>query len=214
MRVSDAQLERRRRRILEAAATCFGRHGIRGTTIKEICAEGNFSPGLVYHYFKAKEEIVAAVADRFSDHELASLAVATAAIQAKTEPHEVLAALLDYMRAEDGALAISLIAEASRDEALRQKLLQHEQRAGELIQEVIHLRLNGRSLEDRDEEDIVAAVLLLREGLRIMSGLRGEASAGSQALNVLLRAIGAERSSSTTKIFARAKGGDRTEGQD
>ncbi|MBN9691115.1 MAG: TetR/AcrR family transcriptional regulator [Verrucomicrobia bacterium] len=53
-------------RILQAAAGCFARFGFHQSSMKEICAAADMSPGSVYRYFPAKEDIVAAMieADR------------------------------------------------------------------------------------------------------------------------------------------------------
>ena len=64
MRVRDeAKAEVRRREILEASAACFVRRGFHQTTMNEICAEADISPGGLYRYFESKEEIVVAIAE-------------------------------------------------------------------------------------------------------------------------------------------------------
>jgi len=64
MRVRDeAKAEIRRREILEASAACFVRRGFHQTTMNEICAEADISPGGLYRYFESKEEIVVAIAE-------------------------------------------------------------------------------------------------------------------------------------------------------
>jgi len=52
--------------ILQAASVCFARHGFHQTSMKEICSAANRSPGSVYRYFPAKEDIITALieADR------------------------------------------------------------------------------------------------------------------------------------------------------
>jgi len=52
--------------VLQAAAECFAHRGFHATSIKEICAKADMSPGALYRYFKAKDDIVAALilADR------------------------------------------------------------------------------------------------------------------------------------------------------
>lgn len=73
MRVRDeAKAEIRRREILEASAACFVRRGFHQTTMNEICAEADISPGGLYRYFESKEEIVVAIAeaDRSDTHRL------------------------------------------------------------------------------------------------------------------------------------------------
>jgi TetR/AcrR family transcriptional regulator, transcriptional repressor of aconitase len=63
-RVSKAHLEKRREQILGAAARCFARQGFHRTTMQDIVREAALSPGAIYRYFAAKEDIIAAIATR------------------------------------------------------------------------------------------------------------------------------------------------------
>ncbi|MEJ2456733.1 MAG: helix-turn-helix domain containing protein [Novosphingobium sp.] len=54
MRTKDERLhERRKAEILKAAAACFADKGIRQTTMQEICAAAQISPGALYRYFES-----------------------------------------------------------------------------------------------------------------------------------------------------------------
>jgi TetR/AcrR family transcriptional repressor of uid operon len=55
--------EEKRRRILEAAADCFGRRGFHGTGMAEICEAAGMSAGNLYRYFRNKEAMIAALVD-------------------------------------------------------------------------------------------------------------------------------------------------------
>lgn len=57
------------RRILDAAKTCFVRHGFQGASMQQVCAEAGMSPGALYRYFASKEAIIEAIceADRRED---------------------------------------------------------------------------------------------------------------------------------------------------
>lgn len=63
-RVSDAHRERRRQQILDAARRCFVRQGFHQTSMTDIFTEAGLSAGAVYGYFKGKNEIIAAIAER------------------------------------------------------------------------------------------------------------------------------------------------------
>jgi AcrR family transcriptional regulator len=60
-KVTEAHLEARRRQIVDAALECFAQQGFQGTTVMDICAAADLSPGAVYRYFRGKEDIIAAV---------------------------------------------------------------------------------------------------------------------------------------------------------
>ncbi len=55
------QAERRREQLVEAALVTFARKGIDGASVKDIAEAANVTPGLLYHYFDSKEDLVAAV---------------------------------------------------------------------------------------------------------------------------------------------------------
>jgi AcrR family transcriptional regulator len=63
-KVSPEYLEARKNEILDAAFACFRRRGFHQTTMQDIYRETGLSPGAVYHYFRSKEEIIAAAIDR------------------------------------------------------------------------------------------------------------------------------------------------------
>ncbi len=65
MRRANAQLQiDRREEILAAAKRCFSRSGFHGTSMQEICAEAQMSPGGLYRYFPSKEAIIAGIAEQ------------------------------------------------------------------------------------------------------------------------------------------------------
>lgn len=51
----------RRVQILEVALKLFADQGVEGTTIKQIASEAKISAGLLYHYFKGKTDLLAAI---------------------------------------------------------------------------------------------------------------------------------------------------------
>jgi TetR/AcrR family transcriptional repressor of uid operon len=63
-KVLPEYLEQRRQHILDAAAACFTREGFHRTSMADICAEADMSPGAVYRYFRSKEEIIQAMCAR------------------------------------------------------------------------------------------------------------------------------------------------------
>lgn len=57
----------RRKQIVSTAVELFDRHGYANTTIARITKEAGMSKGLVYHYFKSKEEILYAINENVTD---------------------------------------------------------------------------------------------------------------------------------------------------
>ena len=62
-RVSAAQLEARRQRILAGARACFARHGYEGATVRRLEEEIGLSRGAIFHHFRDKESLFLAVAE-------------------------------------------------------------------------------------------------------------------------------------------------------
>lgn len=61
--VSSAARGAKREHILEAAIRVFALHGYHGARVSDIAAEAGIAYGLVYHYFKNKEEILRTIFD-------------------------------------------------------------------------------------------------------------------------------------------------------
>lgn len=65
--------DERREQILSAALKVFGAKGFAAAKIGDIAARANLSHGLVYHYFKSKEEIFYTLVKRAMDTSTQSL---------------------------------------------------------------------------------------------------------------------------------------------
>lgn len=66
-KLKEADASARREQIVDVAMRCFTRKGFAGTSITDICEEGDLSTGALYTYFASKEEIFEAVLDRWSE---------------------------------------------------------------------------------------------------------------------------------------------------
>jgi AcrR family transcriptional regulator len=62
-RVSQDQLDVRRREILAGARACFARHGYEGATVRRLEEETGLSRGAIFHHFRDKESLFLAVAE-------------------------------------------------------------------------------------------------------------------------------------------------------
>lgn len=124
-RISEEERATRREQILDAAMRCVAREGFHKTSMAHVIRESGLSAGAVYGYFRSKEEIIGAVADRAMDivgpaiekaisqspapRPTEIIHLVTHAIVRQTEEAEV-----DITR-----VAVSAWAEAARDEAVR-----------------------------------------------------------------------------------------------
>lgn len=64
--------ESRRLELLRAAARVFRERGVAGAGMREIAAAADVSPGILYHYFSGKDELLYFCQDRALDRMLAS----------------------------------------------------------------------------------------------------------------------------------------------
>jgi AcrR family transcriptional regulator len=62
-RVSQDQLDARRREILAGARTCFARYGYEGATVRRLEEEIGLSRGAIFHHFRDKDSLFLAVAE-------------------------------------------------------------------------------------------------------------------------------------------------------
>ena len=62
-RVSQDQLDARRREILGAARACFARHGYEGATVRRLEEATGLSRGAIFHHFRDKDSLFLAVAE-------------------------------------------------------------------------------------------------------------------------------------------------------
>ena len=74
--VTHATTPSRRRQIIHGALACFTERGVAQTSMADICRRSNASTGSIYHHFKSKEQLAAAVyLEGISDYQQGFLAV-------------------------------------------------------------------------------------------------------------------------------------------
>ena len=60
------QADKRRVELIDASLRLFADQGFRSTTIADIAAATGTAHGLVYHYFRSKEELLEAILERYA----------------------------------------------------------------------------------------------------------------------------------------------------
>src|SRR5215216_4493546 len=149
-RVSQQYRDARRREILEAAGRCFAENGFHSTSMQDFFAASGLSAGLVYRYFRSKDELLAELAGEAVEQLHASVEEAIAAGE-RPGTEEVLARLLrtiDELDARERiarvavhvwgeplvnpAVGSSFKAEIARLHAAMERLIRTAQAAGQL----------------------------------------------------------------------------------
>ena len=85
-----------RARVLEAALTLFGEHGVSGTTMKMIADSIGVSKASVYYQFGSKEEIVAAAAQPMFDDMARVVTIAEAVSDPRTRQEICISGLIEF----------------------------------------------------------------------------------------------------------------------
>jgi TetR/AcrR family fatty acid metabolism transcriptional regulator len=93
-RENGAERVDKRARILEAAIHVFARHGYHGARVSDIAREAGIAYGLVYHYFRNKEEILASVFEERWSGFLAVVEAIAAGPNTSNEKLEAIAAII------------------------------------------------------------------------------------------------------------------------
>lgn len=151
MRTRDPVLnEERRDAILEAATTCFVRHGFHASSMKDISAEADMSPATVYHYFASKADIVAGIVER----EHGTTADLLGILDAHADILAGLAAVLDRIAGAVTERDLILHAEVA-SELLRQEPLRQRARDSEAAST---MALAGRILAAQGTGQVAAAI--------------------------------------------------------
>jgi TetR/AcrR family transcriptional regulator, fatty acid metabolism regulator protein len=84
----------KRRQILDAAVTVFARQGFHSTRVSDIADEAGVAYGLVYHYFKSKDEVLN---ELFSERWSLLLAAIEEADSADRPPREKLEIVASFI---------------------------------------------------------------------------------------------------------------------
>ncbi|MBN2625162.1 MAG: TetR/AcrR family transcriptional regulator [Spirochaetales bacterium] len=115
---------RRREKILQAALDVFSRKGLGASKIEEIAGEAGMSRGLLYHYYRSKEEVYSAlIANAYERMAEAARSLEALPVTAKEKIRRALKELLANV-AESGKFArsVMLISRASSDESVPEEV--------------------------------------------------------------------------------------------
>jgi len=126
-KVSDEHRAARREQILDAALRQVAAQGFHRTTMADVIAASGLSAGAVYGYFRSKQDLIRAVAQRVAGT-IASTIDALGDTESLVAPDRALETVLDRVLgpAENGydmpAVAVQVWAEAARDAEVREIL--------------------------------------------------------------------------------------------
>ena len=175
---SNAAVLDRREQILEAAMLCFAKRGFHQTSMHDISAEAGISVGLIYRYFKNKEEVIAAIASEHKKH------VADLLDQAKQAP-TLLEAMEILFTSHCGerspqiisAFVVDLFAEASRNPRVAKILRNVVKSKADGVADLIARSPEGRRLAPwLDAHQIAEMIFAVNDGTMMRTVFRASST--------------------------------------
>jgi AcrR family transcriptional regulator len=202
-RVTDEHRASRREQILSAGWRCVARQGFHKTSMADIIRESGLSAGAVYQYFRSKDEIITAIAEKV----VAGADVIFDEVMARDSPptlHEavwlIVSRIEQISTAGEGELvkvALPTWAEAVRNESIRGVVAQAYRHLRGRMQELVErLQAAGEFDPDADPEQVAQVLFGLMPGFVLQRVILGDITAESYAagLSDLLRGTAVVRS--------------------
>jgi AcrR family transcriptional regulator len=120
---AGVRTQQQRDRILDAARSCFVRHGFRAASMAKIAETAAMSPGLIYRYFDSKNAIILAIIEQQLEQSRADIA----ALEPDADLVPLLTGLFTRWQRDDcelmsPALMLEMTAEATRDPQIARAL--------------------------------------------------------------------------------------------
>jgi len=199
-RVSQEYLDARRSEILDAAIECFSREGLHCTTMQDIVRQSGLSAGAIYNYFKSKEEIIEALANRRQERERQLVIDAISGGPGDGALVRLRDAFLDELSDPGERLrrrvSVQLWVEAQRNEKVRKVVERSFAASRNLVSDLFAEAQKRGSIANRVDSDTLASfVIALFHGLVLQNEWDKQFSSEphKELLNVLLRAIAPEQ---------------------
>jgi TetR/AcrR family transcriptional regulator, transcriptional repressor of aconitase len=195
-KVSQAYLDVRRGKILEAATRCFARDGFHRATMKDIVRESKLSPGAIYNYFRSKEQIVEAIANERHRKERQSIGEARNGKTVEKVLGQIRDAFFGGLRDPKERLrrkvSIQLWAEAQRNPAVLKLIRQGVDGPRKLLGDILAGAQKKGEISDQVNADAAARMLIaVFHGLVLQQEWEGEIEIAPQLelLDSFLKAL-------------------------
>ncbi len=174
---SHALLDRREQ-ILEAAMISFAKRGFHQTSMHDISAEAGISVGLIYRYFKSKEEVIAALAAEHKGH-IAELLKRAGEAPTLLEAMEILFTSHCGEQSPQiiSAFVVDLFAEASRNPRVAKILRNVAKTKSDGVADLISRSPEGRKLAPwLDAHQIAEMIFAVNDGTMMRTVFRASSA--------------------------------------
>ncbi len=166
--------EERREQIIVAAMAVFARLGFHDARMDDIVEESGLSKGALYWYFKSKEDIIAAIMDRFIGREIEGLEAAlTLQVPASDKLLQLGGMFVNEMRSMIDLMPIlyEFYAVATRKKAVRRALMRYFQPTRNLLAALIQQGIDSGEFVPVEADAIAVDLIAFYEGLLLLAVL-------------------------------------------
>ncbi len=166
--------QERRNQIITAAIAVFTRLGFHEARIDDIAQEAELSKGALYWYFKSKDDIIAAIMERFIDREMVEL---EDVLKLQAPVSEKLARLNGMMVSEMQSMLdlmpilYEFYAAATRRNDVRKALILFFHPMQQLLSKIIQQGIDSGEFRRVDAEIVAVDLIALYEGLLLLAVL-------------------------------------------
>jgi AcrR family transcriptional regulator len=183
----EQQAQERRAQLIETALKLFAERGMERTTTKDIADAAGVAPGLLYHYFRSKDDVFWAIVERYNPQPELSRILASASerpaaevlTRAATRAYELLAERRDLVRL--------ILREAFTRPELQQQLRALQHTGIRILTSFLAARIEAGELRPHDPE-VSARMLGGSVAALLLTGLPAEPSI-SRMVTTLMQGI-------------------------
>lgn len=186
----------RQNQILDAAAHCFVEKGFHGAGMAEVAKRSGMSTGHIYHYFDNKQAIILAIVEREGDEalvrisELEKIPVDTFK---ETFIEHIVAAITKKISPFQTSLDAEIVAEGHRNEEVRKRMLENDERVRAKLCEVLKPKLGVSNLEQ-----------LVDSLMTLLIGITSRYSRNPERVSVIIETLLRTTLASLIEEFSRA----------
>lgn len=180
-KVSEDYKAKRRQEIIESALLCFAEKGFESSTMDDIVERSGTSKGLVYNYFKSKEELYSALMEERSSHMFSTLREKFQQLNtAKEKLKKLFTHYLEGSKKEGYQDYLKVhfewIIYASRNENLKQKMVyRYENEVCAFVENIVNEGIaNGEFNPSVDPKSIASLFWAKVDGISLAYALTGD----------------------------------------
>lgn len=159
VRTRRRQAEQRRAQLIDTALGVFAEKGVDAATVKDLSEAAGVAPGLLYHYFRSKEDLLRAALERH--YFLPDLRRITSPDHDRPAGEVLLAVVERFtaLLAEHRLLVRVMIREAPSNPEVAERLARARGEGVRLLAEYLDSRVCARELRPHDTEATARLVL-------------------------------------------------------